>query len=254
MAIQRLMLLFCLGVTGLAQAQPVSGKITQLVLNNPTAEPFTTAAHNGLLDIVVGKAFARIGVQLKLIKLPAERGLINANQGIDDGDLSRIAGIEKDYPNLIRVPEKIFDMDFVAFSRYKLIKQASWRSLKPYSVGYITGWKIFDQDLLPGTGITTAESPVQLFNMLELGRIQFVLYSRWMGLAILKRLRYRDIHIVEPALAQQAMYIYLNKRYRSLVLPLSHALRAIKDEGLYTRVCKQRFSLIAPPTAQCEVR
>lgn len=254
MAIQRLLFVLILGFAVLAHAQSRSDGITQLVLNNPTAEPFTTVKHTGLLDIVVGKAFARIGIKLKLVKLPAERGLLNANQGIDDGDLSRIAGIEKAFPNLVRVPEKIFDMDFVAFSRFNLVKQANWTTLKPFSVGYITGWKIFDQNLLPGTEITTAESPVQLMNMLELNRIQFALYSRWMGLAMLKRLHYRDIHVVEPALAQLPMYIYLNKRYRALLQPLSQALRDIKHEGLYTRVCIERFSLIARPTSQCQAR
>lgn len=254
MASKRRLFVLFLGFAVLVQVQAASGREIQLVLNNPTAAPFTTAEHTGLLDIVVGKAFRRIGVKLKLVKLPAERGLINANDGIDDGDLSRIAGIGKVYRNLVRVPEKIFDMDFVAFSRFKHIKHADWQSLKPYSVGYIKGWKIFDQNLVPGTEITTAEGPVQLMNMLELGRIQFALYSRWMGLAIIKRLHYRDIHIVEPALAQRAMYIYLNKQYRSLLVPLSRALREIKHEGLYTQVCKQRFSLIAPPTAQCQAR
>lgn len=251
MAIQRLLFVLYLGSVMLVQAQSASCKTLQLVLNNPTAAPFTTAHNDGLFDIVVGKAFQRIGVKLKLIKLPAERGLINANLGIDDGDLSRIAGIEKDFPNLVRVPEKIFDMDFVAFSRFNLVKHASWHSIKPYSVGYITGWKIFDQNLLPGTEITRAVSSVQLMNMLELGRIQFALYSRWMGLAILKRLEYHDIHVVEPALVERPMYIYLNKRYRSLLKPLSQALRHIKHEGLYTHICQERFSLIAHPTAQC---
>lgn len=254
MFVRRLTVVICLVVVAQVQARSPDKKVTQLVLNNPTAAPFTTKQHNGLLDVVVGEAFRRIGIKLKLVKLPAERGLINANQGIDDGDLSRIAGIGKVYPNLLRVPEKIFDMDFVAFSRFHLVKHADWHSLKPYSVGYITGWKIFDQNLLPGTEITTAEAPVQLMNMLELGRIQFALYSRWMGLALLKRLQYHDIHVVEPALAQRSMYIYLNKRYRALLQPLSRALREIKREGLYQRVCRKRFSLIAPPTAQCEVR
>lgn len=253
MLIQRMLFIVCLVFATLAQAHAAPGKLKQLVLNNPTAPPFTTANHNGLLDIVVGEAFHRAGLRMKLVKLPAERGLINANEGIDDGDLSRIAGIEKVYPNLIRVPEKIFDMEFVAFSRSKLVKHASWNSLKPYSVGYITGWKIFEQNLLPGTEITTAEAPQQLMNMLELGRIQFALYSRWMGLAILKEMHNEDIRVVEPALAQRAMYIYLNKRYRRFIPNLTRALREIKQEGMYTRVCEETFSAITQPNGQCHV-
>jgi polar amino acid transport system substrate-binding protein len=249
--IQRLLLLVCLCIASMSLAHARSSNVPVLVLNNPTAAPFTTSAHDGLLDIVAGAAFRRAGLKLKLVKLPAERGLINANEGIEDGDLSRIAGIEKVYPNLIRVPEKIFEMDFVAFARTGLIKKASWKNLQPYSVVYIKGWKIFEQKLLPKTEITTAEGPEQIMDMLALGRAQFALYSRWMGLAIAKRMGIKGIRVVEPALTERAMYIYLNKRYASYVPALAKALRDIKREGLYTHICREKFSAIAPPTNQC---
>lgn len=249
--IPRMLFLASLSFAVIIHTQIVTAKLPELVLNNPTAPPFTTPAHDGLFDIVAGEAFRRAGLTLKLVKLPAERGLINANDGIDDGDLSRIAGIEKVYPNLVRVPEKIFDMDFVAFARTDLIKQATWQNLQPYSVGYIKGWKIFEQNLLPKTEITTAEGPEQLMDMLALGRVQFALYSRWMGLAIAKHLGIKDAKVVEPPLAKRAMYIYLNKRYASYIPALTKALREIKRDGMYTRTCIEKFSIIAPPTDQC---
>ena len=250
---QRLLLLMCLAVVLVAPVRTVSATPPELVLNNPTAPPFTTPAHDGLLDIIVGEAFRRAGLRLSLVKLPAERGLIYANEGIDAGDLSRIAGIEKTYPNLVRVPEKIFDMDFVAFTRANPIKHINWQVLQSYSVGYVKGWKIFEQNLRPGTEVTTASAPEQLMHMLVLGRIQFVLYSRWMGLAIARRMGIKDVRVVEPALAQRAMYIYLNKHYAVYISALAKALRDIKREGMYTRICRQKFSVIAPPTAQCRV-
>jgi polar amino acid transport system substrate-binding protein len=251
--VQGLLVPVCLAVAIVMPVRMVSAKTLELVLNNPTAPPFTTPAHDGLLDIIVGEAFRRTGLRLSLVKLPAERGLIYANAGINAGDLSRIAGIEKVYPNLVRVPEKIFDMDFVAFTRVNQIKQINWQVLQSYSVGYVKGWKIFEQNLRPKTEVTTASTPEQLMNMLVLGRIQFVLYSRWMGLAIAKRMGIKDIRVVEPALAQRAMYIYLNKHYAVYVSALAKALRDIKREGMYTRICRQKLSVIAPPTAQCRV-
>ena len=97
-----------------------------LVLSDPTEPPYTTKAGNGFFDVIAGEAFRRAGLRLRLVKLPAERGLINANDGIEDGDLSRISGLEKNYPNLVRVPEKMMDMDFVAFARQAKPVEASW--------------------------------------------------------------------------------------------------------------------------------
>jgi len=225
----------------------------ELVLNNPTSPPFTTKTHDGLLDVVVGEAFRRAGLHLSLVTVPAERGLINANEGIDDGDLSRIAGIEKVYPNLIRVPERIFSMDFVAFTRNQHIRQINWAKLGDYSVSYIKGWKIFENNLLPGTEITTTDEPEQLMNMLSLGRVQFVLYSRWMGLALARQMQLKDVRVEEPALAQRDMFVYLNKKHARYVPALTKALRDIKREGMYTRVCIEKFSAIAKPTKQCQV-
>ena len=86
-----------------------------LSINTTTEAPFTTASRNGFLDIVVAEVFKRQGLNYKLVKLPAERGLRNVNQGIDDGDLTRIKGLERIYPNLVRVPEKLLYWEFAAF-------------------------------------------------------------------------------------------------------------------------------------------
>jgi polar amino acid transport system substrate-binding protein len=249
--IPRLLILTCLAFLLVLRVYAADPTPTVLVLNNPTAPPFTTDEHDGLLDLVVGEAFQRAGLRLKLVTLPAERGLINANAGIEDGDLSRIAGIEKVYPNLMRVPEKIFDMDFVAFTRSNLIKTASWHDLQGYSVGFIKGWKIFEQNLPPKTEIITAEAPDQLMDMLALGRVQIVLYSRWMGLALAQHKGIQDIKVIEPALAQREMYVYLNKRHAAYVPAVAKALREIKQDGTYSKICIEKFSVIAPPTNQC---
>jgi len=226
----------------------------ELRLNNPTAPPFTTKDHQGLLDLIVGEAFHRNGLRLKLVKLPAERGLINANEGIDDGDLSRIAGLEKIYPNLVRIPERIFDMHFVAFSSGQQVSGLSWTKLDHDSVSFIKGWKIFENNLPKGAQITTTDTPEQLMNMLALGRVKYVLYSRWMGLALAKQMQLKDISVDEPALAKRDMYVYLNKKYARYVPALARSLRDIKAEGMYTRVCMEKFSAIARPTEQCLTR
>jgi polar amino acid transport system substrate-binding protein len=78
---------------------------TTIVLNTTGNAPLNTPDQQGFVDLVATEAFRRIGVTVKTVKLPAERGLINANQGIHDGEMLRVGGLEKIYPNLIMVPE-----------------------------------------------------------------------------------------------------------------------------------------------------
>lgn len=225
-----------------------------LVLNDPTEAPYTTKAGDGFFDIIAGEAFRRAGLRLKLVKLPAERALINANAGIEDGDLSRIAGLEKTYPNLLRVPEKLMDMDFVAFSRQATPKEASWTALAPLSVGHIKGWKIFENNLLPSTHKTTADDPEQLFTLLGKSRIEIALYDRWMGTALARQMNVANVRVVEPPLATREMFIYLHQRHADKIPAITNALRAIKAEGFYTKTCREKFASLAASTTQCDIK
>ncbi len=88
---------------------------TVLTITSGRSEPFVTPEKNGFYDLIVKNMFQRTGIKAETVLLPSERSLINANTGVDDGNIARIKGIEKKYKNLIMVPEKIIDFDFVAF-------------------------------------------------------------------------------------------------------------------------------------------
>ena len=249
-----LMVCLSLVVLTLSGNPAYAENVTTLVLNDTNDPPYTTVAGDGFVDVIVGEAFRRAGFRLKLIKLPPERGLVNANAGIEDGDLTRIAGLEKNYPNLVRVPEKLMDWHFVAFTRQAKPAEASWNSLEQLSVGHIKGWKIFEQNLRPSTQITTTDNPGQLFAMLDKDRIDVALYERWLGYALAKQMGMQKMRVVEPPLAVREMYIYLHKRHADKIPAIAAALRAIKAEGMYSRVCREKFAPLGASNAQCEVK
>lgn len=222
-----------------------------LVLNDANYAPFTNEAGNGLVDVVAGEAFRRAGLRLKLIQLPAERALINANNGIEDGEVSRVAGIEKAYPNLIPVPEKLVDHHFVAFTRDVKLKNMTWDSLAPYAVGYIRGYKIVEKNVPADTKTTTANDAEQLFTMLDKGRVEIAIYRRWEGVMLANKLGIKNLRILEPSLAETGIYIYLHKRHADKVPLIAKALREIKAEGIFARACRDAFKSFDPLPAQC---
>ena len=211
-----------------------------LVLNDVNDPPYTTPERNGFLDVIAGEAFRRVGVELRLVKLPAERGLISANEGSEDGDMARIAGLEKQYPNLIRVPEKLMDWEFSAFSKDRTIPSA-WPTLRQRSIGHIKGWKIYEQAFAGAERVTTADDPAQLFRLLELNRIEVALYERWLGSALVKQQGLKDVRLLAPPLATREMFIYLHRRHALLAPKLATALRAMKREGFYRRVHDEKL-------------
>jgi len=235
-------LLLTAGLTRAAEA-PV------LMINDTNEPPFTTADGQGFLDAVAGEAFRRAGVRLRLVKLPAERGLINANAGIEDGDLTRIAGLEVHYPNLVRVPEKLIDWEFAAFGRDAALP-AHWETLRTHPVGHIRGWKIYEQKMAGAPHVVTAEDPAQLFRQLRLNRTEVALYERWQGLSLIRGHGWTDVHLLAPQLARREMYLYLHKRHAALVPRLAAALRAIKAEGLYDRLYREKVLSLAKAPAR----
>ena len=235
--------LLLMATVGRAADMPV------LVLNDTNEPPYTTADGSGFLDIVAGEAFRRAGVRLKLVKLPAERALINASNGLEDGDLTRIAGLEAQYPNLVRVPEKLIDWNFSAFGKNPALP-ARWDAIRQRPVAHIRGWKIYERELAGAEQILTAEDSAQLFRLLQLDRVEVVLYERWMGKSLIAQQRMQGLVALKPALAEREMFIYLNKRHAALVPRIAEALRAIKAEGLYDRLYREKVLPLAQPAVK----
>ena len=224
-----------------------SPRAETLVLNNTSSAPLTNDTKTGFLDLIAGEAFRRNGIEISLIKLQAERGLKNANAGIDDGELLRFEGMEKLYPNLVPVPEKLMDMHFVAFSIDPSIKIDDWQSLKNYSVGYIKGWKIMEMNIPKEAQVIPAMDANQLFTMLRRGRVEVVLFERLMGLEIIRRQNIQDARDLSPSLAVKSMFIYLNKKHETLAPKVAASLAALKSEGVYEREYKKIEMVLGQP-------
>jgi polar amino acid transport system substrate-binding protein len=209
----------------------------KIVLSAGVLEPYTTPDRKGFLDQLIVAVFREIGLEAELLIYPTatERGMLNANEGVDDGLAMRVAGLEKQYPNLIRIPEDVAVNDFVANTTGAPFATDSWESLSPYVVTYIIGWKVFEQNLPKGQEITLVRNADQLFGLLKAGRADVALYERWQGLAKSRAMGLK-LHVLEPPLVRTKMYMYLHKKHAALVPQLAAALLKLKQNGSYQRI------------------
>ena len=227
--------------------EALAEQVKFVTLNTTGKPPLNTKEKTGFMDVVASEAFKRIGISLRTVQLPAERGLKNANLGIEDGEMSRIAGLEKLYPNLIAVPEKIMDWHFVGFSLNPISLAHGWSDLKPYTVSFINGWKILETNTTAMT-VTKVRNSEQLFKLLTNKRIDVILYERWGGLLMRKNLSENQIRLLEPPLAIKPMYIYLHKKHHLLIEPLAKALKDMKNDGSYVRITNELLTPLTDPT------
>ena len=221
----------------------ISPTYAEFVLNNTNGPPYTTEQGDGFLDIVVAEAFKRAGASVRFVTLPPERGLRNANEGVEDGEVTRIAGIELTYKNLLPVPEKVIDWNFSAFSRTpNLALKSEWRSLAPYTVGIIKGWKIAERNLIGNQDVVLAGDVSQLFRLLEKERAEVIVYSREMGLAYLLTQGMHGVYLLEPPLESREMFIYLNSKHAAFVPKLAESLFSLKVDGTYDRIYRESIT------------
>ncbi len=204
-----------------------------LSFGTATREPLVTPEGTGFIDLVAKEVLRRVGKKLVVSLLPAERSLINANKGIEDGDLQRISGLSKKYPNLIRVEEPFRTAEFSVFTKQENFKPTDWKSLEPYNVGFLNGWKILEANVKNVKSITKVAGAGQLFALLENGRADVVIFAKWQGIHMVKKLGLMGIRILEPPLSRRPMFMYLHKKHKDLAPKIAAALRAMKSDGTY---------------------
>ncbi len=209
----------------------------KLVLSSGVLEPYTTPDRKGFLDQLIKAVFQEVGTEAILLIYPTatERGMLNANDGIDDGLAMRVAGLEEKYPNLIRVPEEVAVNDFVAITMRHRFETTSWDTLNPYVVSYIIGWKVFEQNLPKGKELTKVRDAAQLFTLLSNNRADVALYERWQGV-VQTRAMGMNVNVLEPPLVRTKMYMYLHKKHAALVPRVAQALLKLKKNGTYQHI------------------
>lgn len=212
---------------------------TTIVLNTADVPPYSTPAHTGISDRVLKEAFRRIGIPMRIVYLPSERALFNANEGIDDGNFARIKEINFFLPNLVVVPESLLKFEFVVFSKYRSFKPDGWESLQPYNIGIVRGWKILEANITGAKSLTKVKNEKLLFSLLASDKADMVVYDRMQGLCLLNNSGYQDIHVLKPPLVVRDMYLHLHNKYSHLVEPLAKTIREIKKDGTYNRIVRQ---------------
>ncbi len=233
-------LLPCLLLSPLYAVEP-------LVLATADRPPLSTEDHQGFSDRVIREACRRLGIEVQIVAVSSARSLSNVERGVDDGNFLRIKGFDKKYPHLVRVPEKIIDVQFVIFSKDSQLKTPNWESLRPYHVGYVRGWLIAEQNIKDVKEITVVENRTSLFKVLESDRIELAFAELYGGYYLMKTLNLPHLSIAHPPLATMEMFLYLNNKHEKLVPKLTAVLKEMKRDGTYNAIFNQTLTPYLPP-------
>lgn len=217
-----------------------------IVLSTIQRTPISTPDNKGMADLIAIEAFKRVGVKLEIDDIPAKRALINANRGIHDGDLARVDGVTKAYPNLLPVPEITWLAEIGGFSKQEGIKLNGWSSLDPFHLAYIRGWVIFERNIKASKSLTQVNDPETLFNLLDKNRTDIALYEKKMGYGVIKKMKLEGIYNLKQPLTVEPIYIYLHKKHQALIPQVANAIREMKRDGSYQMIVHNALKGILP--------
>lgn len=228
-------------LVALATSRPgVAGAARQPLYIN-TAFGLPVAGPDGFFNHLMDYLLAPLGYDVTIQTPPAERALLLANSGLDDGDGPRIPGLTRHYPNLMRVPEPVMEVEFVAFTKRLVFDTDDWKSLAPYSVAMVTGWKILERNIRSHSELLSVKHPEGLFRLLNDGRTEVAVIDRFSGHAMARRVGLEDYNVLSPPLATTPMYLYLHSRHAQLVGPLTARLREARANGVYGRLKHEKL-------------
>ncbi len=204
------------------------------------------------IELIIAEMMKRNGIKLNYRTQPNLRSLKSANSGISDAEAARILTINKLFPNLVPVPESIYQLEIVAVSKNKNLNIKKLEDLKPLRVGVIKGMKIAEMQVstIKPKQYITANSSKLLMGMLEKGRLDVAVINFLGTFSALEKMKLDGIYLYKTPLIQTKLYFQLHKKNKHLVPLFLNTIKEMKADGTLNKINKEFESSLKKRTAK----
>jgi ABC-type amino acid transport substrate-binding protein len=181
------------------------------------------------------QAYGRMGYGVEFTPLPFARSLAAADHGEFDGEVGRLAQVEKTATHLIRVPVAVGQVEYVPYVLMgSTARLPHWQAIRQSGlrVGARLGARLTEASV-DRAQLTSVSSYESLLHMLLKGRIDVVIAPKGQ-LELLYPTTPDVVKDGVPAVKQlgvvatEPLYHYLHERNSALVAPLTSALRDLR--------------------------
>jgi ABC-type amino acid transport substrate-binding protein len=198
---------------------------------------------------VIAEAFRRAGLGVRFRRVPLQRAIEEANDGVTDGALNRVAEVATSFPNLVVVPTVTERSYVCVYADSQSILAKTREDIARMNIAYIRGVLLI-RNTTQGMRVIEAQDETALDSMLADGQVDAVL--RNCVDAELEQLQHRhpSTFIRWPHVwATAALHLVLNKRNAALVPRIDAALARMSHDGLIDKYYADQFRRlqISPP-------
>jgi len=198
----------------------------------------STMGHSALYDIceeILQEAYDRLDIIMMVKTYPGNRSLELSNMGKIDGELFRAKLIQKKYKNLIIIPVELVKITTVAFSKKSNIRISGWKSLLPYKISYVRGFKLVEENTL-GMKRFEVKKTELAFKMLMANRVDLVIETAMEGKNLVSVNKYKGIQILKNPLAETSLYHFLHKKHKELIPKITAVLLDMEKKGRIKKI------------------
>jgi polar amino acid transport system substrate-binding protein len=181
---------------------------------------------------------------------PVARSIEMANEGLADAEALRGPGMERDYPDLVEVPEPIVHLEYRVFTLTDPDLSVGWNGLSGKRVCINLGEKVIE-NRTRGLAREEAHGVDAAFRMLRAGRCEAVIANQF-AWATIDRLDLGHFCAGPAIIESVPLYHYVHRRHAGLVPRLTQALRHLRDDGTIQRTLEPELSRLAEARAQHE--
>lgn len=196
--------------------------------------------------LVYTEIFRRLAIPVEFRDYPPKRAGAEIDQGRVDGEPGRIKEYLDFHPNLIRIDEPLFPLNFTAFAISPSIpKLNAWDDLKgsSYRVAFNRGIKICEINLpkvVASQKLTSVTDSAQGIKQLVADHIDLYIDEESGIFTLLRDPIFRNKSIRKVGVLERAfVYPYAHNKHFDLAPKMLTIIRSMKNEGLIEQYHKQ---------------
>ncbi|MCW8826894.1 MAG: transporter substrate-binding domain-containing protein [Gammaproteobacteria bacterium] len=191
---------------------------------------------NSVTEPVLIEAYRRIGIKVEFNRLPGNRSIVVANNGLTDGEVGRLKYVLSQHENLLIVPTPILFSRLSAFTKMADPKVYGWPSLKNYSVAALGSFKFVVNKLQNHPQTILTNDAASALSLVHNGQVDIAILNQFEGKRLVDVFGYREIYAAEPPLVNQPIHHLLHKKNEHLIQPLNDSLNEMVKDGTLHRI------------------
>jgi len=199
--------------------------------------PHAGSNNTGIFPVMMKEAFCRIGREVNVVRVPTARSIRQASVGLFFGEGPRRWSVVSQFTDLQLLQPPLYQLKFMAFSIEPFPDVKTYNDLAGYRAATVIGRKSVEGSLAAVLeDFTTASNETLAFQMLKVGRVDFIVIDELTGLYFAKAVGIDNLHSV--VLEEHPFHLLVHVNNRVLLPTLGNALQGMHADGTVAKIIR----------------